>query len=967
MTPEQQARLDELRRKAEAATVPPEQVSTPVNPAAPQATMTPEQQARLDELRRKRQPGLGPAVASEAGLAAVESTGAVAGALVGGKLGAMAGSPLGPVGATVGGGLGFITGGLSGMLAGSMASAPVRDILAEKGYAFASIQSAPQTMRPYLYGAESFGASIPAIGGLNIAAQTGMRLVPSRVGGVLNRMLDTIKARPVVSTAIEVNAAATAAAARTGAAFVTEDPWALLAAELAGGVAGSVALPVRAVDYAYRGMNSIVKRFYGGAQETEAGRIINETFSRHGEDPAATMAAFEDYLTRRTAGEDLPPAALEIQSPAYRAMTNYLRTQDPEAAGRLTTATEKFFETQGRIVDFLRESGNPKDLLVAARIEQNMLEGYIESVMGNAEQAAADSVARLPKITGGSREDLSRALTQSLLDANDRVKAAERALWGAVPRDLETRPEILLEGLDALGGRYIPELRDQASPALKQFIARVRGQAPDGAEDLLAGIPGADDPALREFLGGLTGEVGEAPKLWELQQMRSLVLDLQTAALQGDAPNRQLASYYGDVSDLLLTQIQAALPEGVDTAYDAARAFTKAYHDAFTRSFAGDVAVTTRDGSARLSPELLIRRATAGGPEATALRFQEMEDAIAFLPGQGLDDPQNVTALLDMQQRVMRSLAAESLMPDGSLNPTKMTEFVRKYDATLSRFPELKGDIERAVADENFRRTMADGFSEVNAAREKTQTLGRFYGVDNPITAISGALSDARQPVTNFRELARTAREAGDATYGNAFLSTVVQWATGDGTNDLTTTLRQLTRPIAGKPGNASPLQVMLDEGIIDPDTAGRVQTVLARVERATAAAADRRLAAGIEGPESLLDALIERQIRVVGAQAGQMLRHGGAGGAGVSLQAAQQGANLFSKVFNSTPQAKVRELVLRAIEDPELMVRLMKKGTSPAEQLAAVKGALGYILPAFGNAVSGPDGIQLDFGSEEE
>ena len=100
-----------------------------------------------------------------------------------------------------------------------------------------------------------------------------------------------LKTRPVVQNVREGLAATGAALSVTGAATQTEDPWLLLGAELAGGVAGSSSVGVRLLDYVVRGSNRIARRFLSSSQETEAGRIIADVFRRYGEDPAQAGAA----------------------------------------------------------------------------------------------------------------------------------------------------------------------------------------------------------------------------------------------------------------------------------------------------------------------------------------------------------------------------------------------------------------------------------------------------------------------------------------------------------------------------------------------------------------------------------------------------------------------------------------------------------------------------------------------------
>jgi hypothetical protein len=357
-----------------------------------------------------------------------------------------------------------------------------------------------------------------------------------------------------------------------------------------------------------------------------------------------------------------------------------------------------------------------------------------------------------------------------------------------------------------------------------------------------------------------------------------------------------------------------------------------------------------------------------------------MEEAVEYLPGLGLDDPENALAIADMQNRIVRSFAADTLDAAGRISRSKAEKFLSDHAILLQRFPEIRDEFRAALKSEETLKRLEDGFAEVEAIRKEMPGLNRALDVDNAAVAVDGALGHPTKPIAQFRALALAAKNASDLA-GNpraarALLAATMDWAAGPrGDADIGTQLRALTSPVGRFSGRApgggdagpTPVDILREAGVIDLEEASRIQMMAEMVARVTERMADRRIAAGIEAPDSILDALIVNNVRFAGAVAGTQLRPTAGGGAGVSLQAAQQGANLFAKVFDKMPQAKVRQLILQAIEDPELMVRLLKKAETPSEQLAATKAAMAYILPTVGTSISGDDGIQLDFGSEEE
>lgn len=985
MSPEDQAklrRLQELQFRADAARVPSETVSSPVVPPTPPSAPPSEEDIaklrRYQDLNRQaelRQGDVGlnaAAAAGEAVAGAVTGAGFMAGGVAGAKIGATAGAltgPAAPVMAPALGATGFVVGGVAGALAGDLATRPVRDILAEKGYIYPSIQEAPEFVRPYLYGAQSLGGSAAGIGAMNVLAQSSLRMRPSWVGRQVNSYLDAFKQRTAFVNTREAVAATGAAVGVTTTALTTRsDDWGtLLAGEIAGGGLLGNSFTWMAADWANRQFARVAKRFSSSAQETEAGRLLAAQITKYGGDPVQTIAALE------AVAEDLAglPPALAADSPGLRAVQNLIMATNPEAASNINQMTTGWFEAQTKVVFALRQLGNPQDLRLAAQLENDLMAQYVDTAIDAARESVAVTMSRLPAMDGLEREAVGVALYDELIALNKRAKDVERSLWAQVDRNIPARTDLFLEGLAAVqGGMNRDILKAESNPALKAFISRLRGEAPTAtADDLLAGIPDADDPALREFLGGIL-ETAEPPMVWELQQMRSYVLDLQRATSAGQTPNSVMTRYYGEVADLLLTQIQASLPEGVDAAYDTARAYTKAYHETFSQTFVGDAAVRNREGAAFLSPELMIDYATVGRAGKTALRFEEMRKAMDFLPGRGIADPENTTAVIDMQNRILRSFAADTTDAAGRISRNKAEKFLSDYASTLAFFPDVDQDLRKALESTEALEALQGRFQLQQKERDALMGLGRILEVDNPATTIGGALT-SDTPITQFRALVREVSDALPPGQRDAFFPSVLDWARG--VNDdlpLTAVLDNLLQPMGKynrQAGAPSPVDVMVQENLLPDWGADFLRKTQARVSEVTARAADPTITGTDIVPETIWDALIVANLRFAGAALGTAARGGMTSNAGMGLQAAQQGSNLIQRVFDKLPRQAQMNLITRAAQDQELMVRLLKKASTPDEQMKAILFALAYVGPSIGNAISGDDGIQLDFGSEEE
>ena len=100
-----------------------------------------------------------------------------------------------------------------------------------------------------------------------------------------------------------------------------------------------------------------------------------------------------------------------------------------------------------------------------------------------------------------------------------------------------------------------------------------------------------------------TADVGTLSSA-ELFDMRSTALaDGRELAAQGKMDQARLAFGFADA---LLKDLES-FPEGVNFNYDVARAYSKSFNDAYTRSFVSELLGTDKTGRQRIAPEMLKR------------------------------------------------------------------------------------------------------------------------------------------------------------------------------------------------------------------------------------------------------------------------------------------------------------------------------------------------------------------------
>jgi len=145
------------------------------------------------------------------------------------------------------------------------------------------------------------------------------------------------------------------------------------------------------------------------------------------------------------------------------------------------------------------------------------------------------------------------------------------------------------------GGQFLPD---------STFTTDARGFLDSAAALRRAQLenPAATPEAAAE-VATATADVGTLSGK-ELFQMRSTALALgRKLDAGGDANGARLAHGFATA---LLDDLKS-FPQGVNFAYDTARAYSVAFNNAYTKTFAGDLSATDKSGARKIAPELLKR------------------------------------------------------------------------------------------------------------------------------------------------------------------------------------------------------------------------------------------------------------------------------------------------------------------------------------------------------------------------
>jgi len=321
-------------------------------------------------------------------------------------------------------------------------------------------------------------------------------------------------------------------------------------------------------------------------------------------------------------------------------------------------------------------------------------------------EANAEKISRL-----NSRIDKARdAISDIKASYPDSVAAAEARISKDVP--LEQQLSEIQDALRALGAEDALTKLGIKAPERNRQIAVLQNKAQE-----LNGTLTVNDLKAQKALP----QEGESIEitLGEVMRARSSLLDQARSAT---ADSRfQEAHFLSDLADAIVDDFGTKASRGdlspnklaLQEAFD----FSKSIGDVFSRAFPNVVLGKNKTGARRIMPELLSKATFSGGGDATALKYNQLENAMAFVvdnAGAQMDDTLTgmVGTLRGAQEDLMRAAFEKLVDPTtGRVSEQRLNKFKVEYRNALfdakgtPRFPQFVADLENVASAENMLET----------------------------------------------------------------------------------------------------------------------------------------------------------------------------------------------------------------------------------------------------------------------
>jgi hypothetical protein len=810
-----------------------------------------------------------------------------------------------------------------------------------------------ESLKPYREGGKTFGGSI---GGLRV-----MYSLPNSSLNTLTKIMGDVgeyaRKNKKTFAAAETLAGGTSGYAGTVAMEKYPDsPATRLGYELGAGIMTPNAQLTGAVNWIKNKGTDLFAAFSRTAQEQRAADRLVTLVEESGENLDTLIKA----LTTDLPGEVIPTAAQKSRSDALTILETTLAKTHAPYALEIEEQGRSSISALRNLIKIMHASGQPVMVKHAAETRFVLFNDMLARRFATAQDRSAEALSKIK--VDDPRQARAEAMTivsKNVGDALEEARAHESVLWDRALKSTALQGAFKKRNTGAYPMITPTNLANQMLEAAASISPAKFKSLPPTIKDHFdtVGIS-ADDIALYrqgrksiEFL-----DTGVVPKEYmpegfkdidteDLMQMRTDFLEAGREARKAGMGKR--SNDYRISSMLAKGALDDVDRNLTGPGYDEARQFSRALNDFFTRTFAGDVAISVDKSGKTLTPEAMWQSAYSTLSDRNIAKMKQVEDAVGFLALEydtavkkfGKESPQalelkpmadearkGVASIQEAHEMVLRVHADKLMKTDPvtgqpTVDPKALQKFVSENRAMIKvlGMEDTFANADRAqVALLNAQKFDSNA---KNLIKQQTG-LAKLIGHDSIIDGIGAALS-SKNPQTELKQIAHLAKKNG---LGAGLRKALDDYAFIKATDSKGNFSPKLYKDLWFDEGVSSGLgtmyQILQSEGLMTARQAGEMKKIMYPMMSVERALTNRTQ---VEDLLQNADAATELALRVIGARAGTSL----AGEGTQSLIAASAGSKYMRKLFDKMPVTMVRQVMEEATKDPELMAALLKKGVN--------------------------------------
>lgn len=741
-------------------------------------------------------------------------------------------------------------------------------------------------------------------------AMKGLSLMDGLAGAIGKNAISSVVAHPIATTAADLAAGGySGVGGAIGDSVSPGNPVAKSIGQILGGAASILSPTQLAMRAGSAGVNTFKKVILpfteSGATVRAAERIQNLV-----PDAGAAAAALEQpTITNLTPAQMTgDPRLLALQNAVAKnnvSVDNAIRAANEANIGILKNEIGKI-RGEGSVADAQQHLGTRQDQF------SNLLDERLQAAKDNTDKAVSNLA---PEMRSSQASVIARSELES---AKDDARTQEKKLWNQVPRD------VLVEKANT-ANTYNKLLADtpaaQQEDIPKALVAKVLRDPVRGEPTIQTTYDAYGIPRTKEIP---PAEVPTTETIGELQGLRSKLLEGERIAAADGRANS--ARMHGMLADAVLEDMGAAtkrIQGPVGQQLRDAMDFSKQLNDKFTRGEVGRILGTTRTGGNKIAPELTLGSVLGGGKVKGNVGLQNMLDAA--------DTPE----LRGSVENYLKDQLSKTVMKDGTLNSSAARKFMDENVDILDKFPDLKQSIASAAEyTDNLaaKSTRTQQVQKTLVSDSKNQ-VSKF--INAPIDKEFDVIVASRDPAGFTKDLLNRASKDSTGAAAKGLKASAVDYVLNKSMKGGDLHGETLLANLNNNPKMAAAL-----EQVLTPDEMQRMRRIGGEM-KAIQTTTNKDVGGVINDIPSKL---IELPIRMLAAGAGAKASKATVGGNG-SLVAAGMFSEAAKKYVGSLTRDKAYELLVQAVQDPQLMKALLTSTTTKVGQKAASQKLEAWLL----------------------
>ena len=770
-------------------------------------------------------------------------------------------------------------------------SRSIRKGLAATNLGYENLSDLAPSERPYAVAGEVIGGSLPFfLAPLRAAAALKQG---ETAKGIFAPIVQAAKETPKRFIGVEAGLSGlSAGGAATAEVLAPGNPTARMIGELAGPNL-PIVTAARYLPSALRQATTAVKSVVPGDKflKSEAAQVVQSKVT----DPEKVAVALDKPVSETLTSGQL------TGDPNLLAIENKLIESSQRVKGRAGEQIKSSYKDFNKKYNQIIETGDVDSIKEAAQIKLNIVNKTLDDQVEQAKNLV-ESKANRTFTTDLDRENINKRARQILLQANDDARKTETQLWNKIDKDIKITATNLEDTIKAQKNNLLEG--QNLDNVFEAYLKKL-----DKNKELSVG---------------------------ELNKIRSRALEInRDLSFQGNFSKARPYKNLAQAALKDLEKVDGLANKSVETWGSLARKYSRRYNEVFQRPVVKNI---LQRGPKGAREELTFDAALAPKVKGK-INLRDLREAAGLPVTNTSISSKRATEIESLQNDLLRILAGETSNFDNSINVNNLQRFINRYEPALK-----EANLYDTLTDLNQNQRAASELikttDKTKAAFAKNMTSKVLGGNINTITE---NILKSPTPTGALQELVKVTSNRGRQGLQYTIMQSLLKLGTVSRGNEFIISGTRLNQ-ILNKPTETgiSLGETLIKTGALNTNQKNNLDELVNKSTIFENAVINKSNLDDLLGAESAVFNLFQR---VLGSNIGAAGAVGSVSGS--PLVAAAAGSKATQAILGKMPRAKVQQILVEAMFNPELMQELLRKPITPKQVFQQRKQINAYLLAA--------------------